>query len=740
MIYINRDSALPPPIFQSPSMENAKQKIKDFYQQDPSIRRQQKYSNPRDNTFRQEFLPVLRDEFNGKCAYCESLINLASAHSEYDHFRPKQSARGFDGEASEAHYWWLVYDWNNIYYSCTKCNMYKSTWFPVEGERGALNTERQYLLQLEKNLLVDPCWNNPDEHFKYDLEGKLIGTTPNGVATIDIIKLNREDLVAERILAIFEIEESFKVFKSLTDRVPLDVPKLNDFFKDWREIFSDRCTKPYLGIRRYYIRQFLDEYEDGFSQYLTNRDWVMTTDEQLEEMRNRTPKEPVLFDYENAELISEAVQEMQKKVKREKHIFIDRIELKNFKCFSDLTVNFNNDVSSDEGDEDQQFSEPWILFLGENGVGKSSILKAFAIGLSGREYIKTLNIEGTDLLKSGTDLGFIKVHMVGGIAPAMVTFTENEVTSNIELPIIDFVAYNAIRLKHIPPAIVPEIVHYEGAKAKNLFDFTSSLIDSDEWLRMQSEERFDLVALTLKDLMSLDKEEHIVLIDGRAGMRRVDRHLYVDELSDGYQAIFHMAIDIMATIQKKDLPFYLAEGMIIIDEIGAHLHPRWRMEVVEKLRRAFPRMRFVVSTHEPLCLRGIRKGETVVLRKDEAANVQVLTDLPDPADLRVDQILTSDFFGLNSTMDRETEHRFKEYYELLAKGPDSLLPEDLERIATLKSQLPKIRYLGNNLRESIIYEVVDRLLADKKAKNSLENVESITQEAFLRLQKIWDIN
>jgi len=721
-------------------MEDAKRKIEDFYMQDPSIRRQQKYSNSQDNNFRQEFLPVLRDEFNGKCAYCESLINLASSHSEYDHFRPKQSARGFDGEASEAHYWWLVYDWNNIYYSCTKCNMYKSTWFPVEGERAGLNTRRQDLLRFEKNLLVDPCWDEPDEHFKYDQEAKLVGTTPNGVASIDIIKLNREDLVAERLIAIFTIEESFKVFKSLIDIIPFDIPRLNDFLKDWREIFSDSCTKPYLGIQRYFIRQFLDEYEDGLSQYLINRDWVMTSDEQLEEMRNRAPKEPIHFEHQNSELISEAVLEMQKKVKREKHIFIDRIELKNFKCFSDLTVKFNNEITSNEAEDDKQLSEPWILFLGENGVGKSSILKAFAIGLSGREYIKTLNIEGIDLLKSGTDIGFIKVHMVGGIAPAMVIFTRTEITSNIELPIIDFVAYNAIRLKHTPPAIVPEVVQYDGAKAKNLFDFTSSLLDSDEWLGIQSKESFDLIALTLKDLMSLDKEEHIVLIDGRAGMRRVDRHLYIDELSDGYQAIFHMAIDIMATIQKKDLPFYLAEGMIIIDEIGAHLHPRWRMQVVEKLRRAFPRMRFVVSTHEPLCLRGIRKGETVVLRKDEDANIQVVTDLPDPADLRVDQILTSDFFGLNSTMDVETEHRFKEYYDLLGKEHDSLLPDDLKRIAILKSNLPKIRYLGDNLRESIIYEVVDRLLADKKAKKSLESADSITQEAFLRLQKIWDVN
>lgn len=52
---------------------------------------------------------------------------------------------------------------------------------------------------------------------------------------------------------------------------------------------------------------------------------------------------------------------------------------------------------------------------------------------------------------------------------------------------------------------------------------------------------------------------------------------------------------------------------MLIDEIGAHLRPRWRMRIVGGLRRMLPRMQFIVSTPEPR----IEKYETVLMRRDE---------------------------------------------------------------------------------------------------------------------------
>ena len=59
MIYL-MEFKFKPPIFRSPDIEKAKKHIQKFYLQDPSMRRQQKYNNPKDGKLRQEFLPETR--------------------------------------------------------------------------------------------------------------------------------------------------------------------------------------------------------------------------------------------------------------------------------------------------------------------------------------------------------------------------------------------------------------------------------------------------------------------------------------------------------------------------------------------------------------------------------------------------------------------------------------------------------------------------------------------------------
>jgi predicted ATP-binding protein involved in virulence len=112
-----------------------------------------------------------------------------------------------------------------------------------------------------------------------------------------------------------------------------------------------------------------------------------------------------------------------------------------------------------------------------------------------------------------------------------------------------------------------------------------------------------------------------------------------------------------------------------MSEIGALLHPTWRMRVVGGLRRMVPGMQFVVSTHEPIYLRGIEEHETVLMQRDDRDSAFATTDLPSPRDLRVDQLLTSRHFGLDTTLDPELNAQFDEYYQLLGH-PETALTAD----------------------------------------------------------------
>ena len=177
----------------------------------------------------------------------------------------------------------------------------------------------------------------------------------------------------------------------------------------------------------------------------------------------------------------------------------------------------------------------------------------------------------------------------------------------------------------------------------------------------------------MKGLLALESDDRLVR-NRRAG--RVDVEAFglrvpLEHLSDGYQSVVALATDLMITLLRQWPSVDAAEGTVLIDELGAHLHPRWRMRIVPSLRQVFPRVQFLTSTHDPLCLRGLGDGEVVVVKRDPDGQVIAVTDLPSVAGLRVDQLLTSEHFGLNSTIDPELDALFAEYYLLKAKpAPD----------------------------------------------------------------------
>lgn len=737
MIFIDRKTIDIPEVFYSKEIEIARKRMEDFYSRDQTSRSQEKYYKPFEPELRNRFLDALRNLFNGKCAYCESFIPLELTRSEYDHFRPKSGARGLEKEFSNDHYWWLTYEWDNLYYSCANCNQYKSTWFPVEGNRVPIGTPHRIIINTEKSLLIDPCYDKPEDHLTYNEQGEISFLTAKGQTTIEILKLNRAELVLSRKKTIADLQVKWTLVTTTFNRKRPNKEILKEIHQEWESLFTQPSPKAYLGLQRFMLSKWLNNRPD-IQDYLQKREYnnettnpVITT--KLVEEIKLIPKEKL---EENARIeISNTIG-----LESIRHVYVEKIELKNFKCFSQLELDFSNNsgINYSKNTESNPLTEPWILFLGENGVGKSSLLKALAIGLTGKEYIKELGIKGKEILKHNAEDGYIKIHLVGSTEPIKVTFTETSIETTLYSPIVNILAYNSIRLKPTLGKMVPENNVFYGAKVKNLFDYTFSLVDADNWLATLGKDVFDRAALTLKDLMLLDNDDKIVIKDYKAVVVRGNDEFYIDELSDGYKSIFFLAVDIMATLASENVTFDLAEGMVLIDEIGTHLHPRWRMEVVGRLRKAFPKIRFVVTTHEPLCLRGLVAGETVVLTKNEEKEIIALTDLPDPSEYRIDQILTSDFFGLKSTIDPKTEKLFDEYYAILALDEENRTEPQKNRLLELSTIIPKIKHLGDNLREELVYYVVDELLAKKTRDDGLKIKADLKQEAKKRIESLWN--
>jgi predicted ATP-binding protein involved in virulence len=58
-------------------------------------------------------------------------------------------------------------------------------------------------------------------------------------------------------------------------------------------------------------------------------------------------------------------------------------------------------------------------------------------------------------------------------------------------------------------------------------------------------------------------------------------------------------------------------GVVLIDELELHSHPRWQREVVEKLRTTFPNIQFIATTHSPFVIQSLRPGELINLDPEE---------------------------------------------------------------------------------------------------------------------------
>ena len=209
----------------------------------------------------------------------------------------------------------------------------------------------------------------------------------------------------------------------------------------------------------------------------------------------------------------------------------------------------------------------------------------------------------------------------------------------------------------------------------------------------------------------------------------------LDRLSDGYRTIVALAGDLMYMLYRGGTSMTEAQGIVLIDEIGTNLHPGWKKRIVSCFREVFPRIQFMVTTHEPLCLRGLHEGEVVLLRRDLSGEVAAVTNLPNPDDLRVDELLSSEFFGLSSTLESDLEDIFEEYYGLLSlKRPTK---KQKARMEELKGSLREREHLGQGLRDELMFEVIDKLLAEHLRSREPRGRPMLKKEAVDRVMAAW---
>lgn len=129
----------------------------------------------------------------------------------------------------------------------------------------------------------------------------------------------------------------------------------------------------------------------------------------------------------------------------------------------------------------------------------------------------------------------------------------------------------------------------------------------------------------------LERDRFTVSIGGK------QHKLPATALSHGYQSTIAWVADLIGHAMLED-PHVEAptdiKGIVLVDEIDAFLHPVWQAGLVDALRTVFPKVQFIVSTHSPVILAGVRPHEIVRLGHEQAAgDVVRLVHDPDTGDL-----------------------------------------------------------------------------------------------------------
>jgi energy-coupling factor transporter ATP-binding protein EcfA2 len=380
---------------------------------------------------------------------------------------------------------------------------------------------------------------------------------------------------------------------------------------------------------------------------------------------------------------------------------IESIRLENVRTIKELTLKF---VPPHNG------SGQWIVLIGENGTGKTTILRSLVLAL---RRIGTLpdtahnppfrrnGIERDEpciihTRVSGKTYALnVRADNKGGDDPVR----ESDSETSVGFPLFAYGARRGSALGGAKPTIdftspkEIETLFREGAFTNHAEGWLMSIYliakanpgdtpYSHKWEAVKS-----VLFSLLPGLNKIDgdEESNRIWFEGE----RIERTT-TSGLSDGYLMTLGWVVDLLSRYlhgmeQRKDpieREFNLKmTGLVIIDEPDEFLHPVWQKEIIATLRGVFPKMSFVMTTHNPLTLLGARHGEIHVLRRSSENQRIEVRQFDLPKGIRPDQVLTGEWFGLPYAVDDETINLVEEHRQLLLQktSPDDARRQEIEK-------------------------------------------------------------
>ena len=311
------------------------------------------------------------------------------------------------------------------------------------------------------------------------------------------------------------------------------------------------------------------------------------------------------------------------------------------------------------------FTERTTAFVGINGVGKSAILDALAIALSqliwringNPQKARTISL---DDIRQGTEFARISVtvQLRGGEVQWAVAknrkvgqyadplrrsdldalswaihwdHLESDPVEPVDLPLAVYYDVNRAvlevpmrvreRLLHRPSEVYQDALDHGGADFKRFFIWFRNFEDAENERRTEDPQyrerglqaaRTAIAAFTGFQTLRVRRKPRL-----RMTVTKGDDEFNVLQLSDGERNMLALVGDMARRLSVLNPSLSNpneGRGVVLIDEIDLHLHPRWQREVVGKLEATFPNCQFILSTHSPQVVSELVEESVYLLR------------------------------------------------------------------------------------------------------------------------------
>jgi predicted ATP-binding protein involved in virulence len=357
----------------------------------------------------------------------------------------------------------------------------------------------------------------------------------------------------------------------------------------------------------------------------------------------------------------------------------------------------------------------WTIILGDNGVGKTTVLKSLASSAplgefkedsyQPQDFKNNLFLFKWNALRHGkatrgvvksnirvnltlTDDNLLDYSEEGEVALEILNANPRHRNSalgisSIDLNLTGLICYGYGAGRTTGNSVLSEVPKMIDDCA-SLFDDRADLLNPEEWfLQMDysSLKKDRQAAKSLREVRRILLQVLPDVIDVRINSTGHQQYLELRtpygwvrlrDMSLGYQTLVVWLTDFASKllIRYPNSPKPLEmPAIVLIDEIDLHLHPSWQRKLIGFLSGIFKNTQFIATAHSPLVVQAAGDVDAnVVLLRREGDQTVVVTDVADVRGWRLDQILTSELFGLETARSPATERKLARRAELLTKA------------------------------------------------------------------------